>query len=177
MNESNLFRTLAAALVMSLVAMLSGVALAAQPAEKDGNTHALQAADVAAIKATIEAYRTAWLANDSKAVLATFTDDAVLLPAHGSQPVVGISAIEKYWFTPGPPTIVTGLDITVEQVDGNATLAFAWGTDNVAWTVTESGQTHRHFHPGTYLNVMKKLPDGSWRIQAHMWDDGPEHVD
>lgn len=126
----------------------------------------------------LKPYRTAWLANDRKAVLATLTNDAVLLPSHGASPVVGIAAIEKYWFAPGgPPTTVTGLEITVEQVDGNRTLAYARGEDRVSWTVTENGQARHHFHPGTYLNVMKKLPDGSWRIQAHMWDDGPERID
>jgi uncharacterized protein (TIGR02246 family) len=132
-----------------------------------------------AIKATIEAYRTAWLANDSKAVLRTFTDDAVVLPAHGAPAVVGIAAIEKYWFSPGgPSTTITQLDIIVDQVSGNDTLAFARGVDAVGWTVTVTdGTTRRHFHPGTYLNVMKKMPDGSWRIQVHMWDDGPENVE
>jgi ketosteroid isomerase-like protein len=27
------------------------------------------------------------------------------------------------------------------------------------------------------IRAMRKLPDGSWRIQAHMWDDGPERVE
>ena len=134
--------------------------------------------DASAIKATIDAYRTAWLSNDAKGVLKTFTDDAVLLPAHGAPAVVGIAAIEKYWFTPGgPPTIITELNISVDQVSGNPTLAFARGLDGVAWTVSQDGTTRRHSHSGTYLNVMKKLPDGSWRIQAHMWDDGPERVE
>ncbi len=133
--------------------------------------------DENAIRATIEAYRTAWLANDSKAVLRTFTDDAVVLPAHGAPAVVGIAAIEKYWFgSGGPSTTITQLDITVDQVSGNDKLAFARGLDAVGWTVAD-GTTHRHFHPGTYLNVTKKLPDGSWRIQVHMWDDGPEKVE
>ena len=134
--------------------------------------------DERAIKATIEAYRKAWLANDSKAVLQTFTKDGVLMPAHGAPAVVGIGAIEKYWFTPGgPPTTIDRLDITVDQVSGSGDLAFARGLDGVAWTVTQDGATHHHSHPGTYLNVMKKQPDGSWRIQVHMWDDGPERVD
>jgi len=138
----------------------------------------LSANDEKAIRATIEAYRTAWLENDAKGVLKTFTDDAVLLPAHGSPAVTGIAAIEKYWFTPGgPTTTVTKLDITVDQVDGNGILAFARGLDSVGWTITQNGVMHRHFHPGTYLNVMKKLPDGTWRIQVHMWDDGPERVE
>lgn len=138
----------------------------------------LTAEDVKGIKATIEVYRTAWLANDREGVLKTFTADAIVLPAHGAPAVVGIAEIEKFWFAPGgPPTTITKLDITVDQVSGNQTLAFARGLDNVGWTVTQGGTTRRHSHPGTYLNVMKKLPDGSWRIQVHMWDDGPEHVE
>ncbi|PYV99192.1 MAG: hypothetical protein DMG89_08915 [Acidobacteria bacterium] len=103
-----------------------------------------------AIRATIEAYRTAWLANDAKGVLKTFTDDAVLLPAHGAPAVVVIADIAKYWFTlGGPPATVTELNITVDQTSGNGTLAYARGLDSVAWTVTEAGTTRRHSHPGT----------------------------
>lgn len=142
------------------------------------NRAGLHADDEKAIKATIEAYRAAWLANNAQGVLKTFSDDAVLMPAHGQPAVEGLAGIEKYWFAPGgPPTTITKLDITVDQISGSGNLAFARGLDIVAWTVTESGRTRRHFHPGTYLNVMKKLSDGSWRIQVHMWDDGPEHVD
>src|SRR5215470_10919212 len=134
--------------------------------------------DEQAIKATIEAYRTAWLANDTKGVLNTFTDDAVLLPAHGAPAIAGIAAIEKYWFTPGgPPTTINELNITVDQLGGNGTVAFARGLDSVAWTVTENGVARRHSHPGTYLNVMKKQTNGTWRIQVHMWDDGPERIE
>lgn len=138
----------------------------------------LSASDERAIRATIEAYRTAWLANDTRGVIRTFSDDAVLLPAHGQPAVVGLRAIEKYWFAAGgPATTITKLEITVDQVSGNGDLAFARGLDGVAWTVTENGTTRLHSHPGTYLNVMKKLTDGTWRIQVHMWDDGPEHAD
>lgn len=138
----------------------------------------LNPGDEKAIRATIEEYRTAWLANDAEGVLKVFTTDAVLLPAHGMPAVVGTEGITKYWFAPGgPQTTVTRLDITVDQVNGSGTLAFARGLDGVGWTVTQNGTIHRHFHPGTYLNVMRKAPDGRWRIQVHMWDDGPEQVD
>ncbi len=134
--------------------------------------------DERAIKATIEAYRTAWLANDEKGVLKTFTSDAILMPAHGAAAVVGIGEIRKYWFTPGgPPVTINELNITVDQINGNGTLAYARGFDGVAWSWTENGKLRKHSHPGTYLNVMKKLPDGSWRIQVNMWDDGPEKVE
>ena len=137
----------------------------------------LSASDMDAIRATIEAYRTAWLRNDKQGVPRTLTDDAVLLPAHGGTPIVGIGAIENYWFAPGPPTTVTRLDITVEQLEGSGSIAFARGVDNVGWTTIQGGKSEKRYHPGTYLNVMKKQPDGSWRIHVHMWDDGKETVE
>jgi uncharacterized protein (TIGR02246 family) len=162
---------------MTLLCILACSGLRAR-AGSVNQTGSLAPEDEKAIRATIERYRTAWLTNDPTGVLRTFTDDAVLLPAHGAAAISGIAAIEKYWFAPGgPPTIITSLDITVDQVGGNSTLAFARGLDSVAWTVTQNGVTRRHSHPGTYLNVMRKLPDGTWRIQVHMWDDGPEHVE
>lgn len=163
-------------MVQRLAAILLVLTFAAtlNAADKGG----LTATDEKAMRATIEAYRTAWLANDQQGVLRTFTGDAVLQPAHGAKAVVGIDAIKKYWFTPGgPPTVITKLDITVDQVAGNANLAFVRGLDTVGWTITDKGGTHRHYHPGTYLNIMKKLPDGAWRIQVHMWDDGPESIE
>lgn len=170
--HSNPRRFAAALFIFLCVAGLSSVSISTDRHRE------MTADDEKAIRSTIEAYRTAWLANDPNGVLRTFTDNAVLLPAHGTSAVAGIAAIKKYWFAPGgPTTTVTGLNITVDQVGGNATLAFARGLDDVAWTVTQDGATHRHSHSGTYLNVMKKLPDGTWRIQVHMWDDGPEHVE
>jgi uncharacterized protein (TIGR02246 family) len=164
-------------LATALITLLFVASLIVPSSAKD-QTSGLARQDENAIRATIEAYRTAWLKNDAKGVLKTFTDDAVLLPAHGAPAVIGIAAIEKYWFTPGgPPTIITDLNISVDQVSGTPTMAFARGLDGVAWNVTQDGATHRHSHSGTYLNVMRKLPDGSWRIQAHMWDDGSEHVE
>lgn len=172
---SNRFVTRRFAAVLIIVLFQIGSSTASSPKHRQSQ---LTPQDEDAIKATIEAYRTCWLANDAKGVLKTFTDDAVLLPAHGTPAVVGIAAIEKYWFAPGGAmTTITGLEITVDQVSGDGTLAFARGVDRVAWTITQDGATHRHFHPGTYLNVMKKMPDGSWRIQVHMWDDGLENVD
>src|SRR5262245_17110971 len=106
-------------LVTTAINLMLIAALSASPRSQPDR---LTADDQKAIKATIEAYRTAWLANDTKGVLNTFTDDAVLLPAHGSPAIAGIAAIEKYWFTPGgPPTTINELNITVDQVGGSGT--------------------------------------------------------
>ena len=132
----------------------------------------LSARDATAIRGVIEAYRTSWLRGDEKAVLETFAPDAVLLPAHGGSPVVGTAAIKSYWWPPeAPPTRITKLEITTEGLQGDCRIAYVHGRDDVAWTTVEKGETKNHGHPGTYLNVMKRMPDGSWRIARHMWDD------
>jgi uncharacterized protein (TIGR02246 family) len=126
------------------------------------------------VRDVLEAYRTSWLRGDAKGVLATLTPDAVLLPAHGAAPVVGTSAITQYWWPPdGPPTTITRLDISVEHLGGDCQVAFVSGHDDVRWTAVENGVTKTHGHPGTYLNVLQRTPDGTWRIARHMWDDGP----
>jgi uncharacterized protein (TIGR02246 family) len=131
-------------------------------------------ADATSIRGVVDAYRTAWLKGDAKGVLNMLTADAVLLPAHGARPIVGQEAITAYWWPAGaPPTRVTKLDITVEGLAGDCAVASSYGRDDVAWTQDEKGTTKAYGHPGTYLDVFRKLPDGTWRISRHMWDDGP----
>ena len=134
----------------------------------------LSAQDATAIRRVIEAYRTSWLRGDAKGVLETLTPDAVLLPAHGAPPVVGTAAITKYWWPPeAPPTKITKLEITTEDIQGDCRIASVHGRDDVGWTMVENGVTKAYGHPGTYLNVMRKMPNGTWRISRHMWDDAP----
>lgn len=131
--------------------------------------------DIASIKSVIEKYRTSWLSGDMEGVLSTFTEDAVVMPAQAGTPVVGLAAIQKFWWPAGgPPTKITKLDITYEQIGGDCKMGFARGRDEVGWTIEENGVTKSHANFGTYMNVMRKLPDGSWRISHHMWDDDPK---
>jgi hypothetical protein len=75
--------------------------------------------DRTAIRSTIEKYRTSWLADNAGGVMATFTDDSVLMPAQGSTPAVGREAIRKYWWpASGPKTTITKLNITYEEIGG-----------------------------------------------------------
>jgi uncharacterized protein (TIGR02246 family) len=136
---------------------------------------ALTPTDTAAIKAVVEAYRTAWLRGDAEGVLQTFTSSSVLSPAHGAEPVVGLAEIKGYWWPKNAPaTKILQLDISVDQVEGDSCFAFARGSDTVAWSTAQNGNVTKSRHTGTYLNIMKKLPDGTWRILQHMWDDQPD---
>jgi ketosteroid isomerase-like protein len=78
------------------------------------------AGDARSLQAVNEAYRAAWLAGDSAAVLRLFAPDAVLLPHHGDPPVVGLPAIRAFWWPPdAPPTVVTNMDITTDGAGVN----------------------------------------------------------
>src|SRR5215475_13552230 len=120
---------------------------------------ALTEADRAEIRRTIEVYRMAWLRGSAEDVLGTFTSDAVLLPHHGDAPVVGADAIRQHWFPPGPPTVIDGIDLTVDEIDGDGLVAFARGTDRVRWSTRSGGTTTHQVSAGTYLNAMRKGPD------------------
>ncbi|MGB0036610.1 MAG: SgcJ/EcaC family oxidoreductase [Candidatus Acidiferrales bacterium] len=176
--KPNVFRGSAWALVsgqaMGLLAVASLLLVTGAARAADECKATMSPTDAAAIKATIEKYRTSWLAGDAEGVMSTLTEDAVILPAGGADPVVGSDAIRKYWWPGGAPvTKITKLDITYEQIGGDCRIGYARGRDSVGWTIEEKGSTKSHENFGVYLNVMKKQPDGSWRISHHMWDDDP----
>lgn len=129
------------------------------------------------IRATFEAYRTAWLRNDSKAVLATFSADAVIMPHHGGEPSIGLPAIQEYWFSPGPKTTITSFDVVIDEVDGAGRMAFLRGRSKLRWTVEAAGGVEHWSNAGTFMNVMIKTRDGRWLTRLQMWDDPPNRRD
>ncbi len=155
------------ALVLTLLSATSENRLAAS-----GCSATLSEEDSAAVRAVIETYRTSWLADNAEGVLKTFTQDAVLLPHHGGTPVVGRQALKDFWWSAGTiPVKLIKLDITVDEVGGDCHVAYARGHDAISWSVDEGGTRKSYANSGTYLNVFRKMPDGTWRISHHMWDD------
>lgn len=150
------------------LALLLALAAPVPPASGD-----LSEADVRAIRANLESYRVAWLKNDRDGVLATFAQDAVIMPHHGGEPAAGIDAIRTYWFSPGPVTTITGFELTVDEVYGTHEIAFVRGRSTVRWTVEQSSGRQRWSNAGTFISVFVKARDGSWKTRAQMWDDPP----
>ncbi len=130
-------------------------------------------ADLRTLRAVNDAYRIAWLAGDSAAVLRLFVADAVLLPHHGDPPVVGLDAIRKFWWPPdAPATAITTLDLTTDgsRVDGHT--GVLWGRFALAFSFESDGRTHSVRNGGTYLMVLRRSStEGEWRITHRMWDD------
>ena len=130
------------------------------------------APELARLRAVNDAYRTAWLAGDSAGVLRLFTPEAVLLPHHGDPPVVGIDAVREFWWPPGAPrTTITTLDITSEGAEVHGDVGTLWGRFALAFTFESEGTPRSLRNVGTYLMVLRRQPDGEWRISHRMWDD------
>jgi len=134
----------------------------------------LTASDRGAIRQLYEAFRIAWLANDGVAVRKVFTDDAVLLPHHGLDPVVGMGAIQRFWWPEdNPPTTITHFEVTYDEIGGCGTIAYLRGRSDVEWIVEGKGKPTQFHNAGTFLTLFRKLPHGTWKISHQMWDDPP----
>ena len=130
--------------------------------------------DEASIREVLERYRTAWLANDPEGVRSCFTQEAVLMPHHGTEPVVGMKAINNFWF-PSSATKTTILKFkrTVEEIGVEGGLAYARGQGKVVWKVEDKGQSEEWRTGGTYMAILKKQASGKWLISHLIWDDVP----
>jgi uncharacterized protein (TIGR02246 family) len=134
--------------------------------------------DLAGLRAVNDAYRAAWLAGDSAALLDLFAADAVLLPHHGDTPVVGLEAIRSFWWPPGAqPSTVTTLDLTTDGATVDGRVGTMWGRFALAFSYEDGGQTRSSRNAGTYLMVLRRQPAGEWRITHRMWDDPVAQVE
>lgn len=130
------------------------------------------AEDLAKIKEVHKKYEEAWLKGDANGVRALFTEDCVLLPPHGDKPRIGQKGLNEFWFPPdAPPTQITKLVVIPQNIGGDGKMAYAWGADEVEWTTTRDGKTTTSSHKGMFLNVLRKQPNGEWKLSHHMWDD------
>lgn len=129
-----------------------------------------EAADIEALRALDQAYRSEWMNNDADGVMALFTEDATLVPHHGDDPVVGARAIREFWFNPDyPPTVIPRWERNAKEilvlgdagiVRGRASLT--WEYEGIRTTIPESN----------YVLVAVRTGDG-WRIRMLTWNDDP----
>jgi uncharacterized protein (TIGR02246 family) len=131
---------------------------------------AFTADDETAVRALEEAYRRAWLANDSAAVLATLSSDAVLMPG-GVEPLAGGSAIREFWWpADGSRTTITSYEIEVDEVEGSGDLAFLRGRGSLEFTYrSAAGEVSEHASRAAHLSVARRGADGEWRIARRAW--------
>ena len=156
----------AAALSSTLVKSVAG----------QGKDEGLKVSDAAAVGAVLEHYRTSWLANDAEGVLGTFTQDAVLMPHHGTAPIVGMDAMKEFWWPANASkTTIVKFSQTVDEVDGSGVLAYVRGRTEVAWIIGD-GPTRQTWHnAGNFMALFRKTA-GKWLISRLIWDDTPNET-
>jgi uncharacterized protein (TIGR02246 family) len=131
----------------------------------------LSAQDEAAVRAVDAEWARAASAGDGNAVAALYATDASLLPP--MEPMRQGEAAKKYWvdFTnsfSGPT------ELTTSAVEGRGDLAYAVGTYRMSVTPKKAGAKPLPVEVGKYMEVLKKQPDGSWKIVYDMWSaDAP----
>ncbi len=125
----------------------------------------------AAATAATLAYRDAWRTNHREAVMETMTPDAVIVPS-GREPIRGDAAISAFfWPAGGQETTVTAMEQTIESIEGFGDVAVVSGQGLLSFTWPQDGRTESRTQRSTFVNVVRRLPDGDWKITMRSWSD------
>ena len=133
----------------------------------DSSPAGLSSADEAAVRAVDAAWQRAANAGDGAAIGAIYAADATILPP-GDTARQG-AAVAKYWSDMLAGATVS-MTLATAHVQGSGDLAFATGAYHLAVTPKAAGAKPLPPEDGKYLEVMKKQPDGSWKIIYDIWN-------
>ena len=152
--------------------VLGGCLLMAVTGCSDGERPGVAPADAEAIKAADQAYATAWLTGDPGQVMATLTEDAVIVPS-GIPAIDGADEIRNFWWpADSPPTTVTGFTLVQQEAGGSGAFGFVRGSFSLEFEY----DANTFSNSGDYISLLRRLPDGSWRIFYRLWNDHPPQV-
>ena len=116
-------------------------------------------------------------ARDFDTLLSLWTDDAVMLPPEGP-PVVGIDAIRKLMLR-GRDQRAT-ITVTEYAQDFQELLilgdtAFEWGTYHGASRPSAGGEEEKS--SGKLMRLLRRQPDGAWKVARSIWTVDPGAAD
>jgi ketosteroid isomerase-like protein len=123
------------------------------------------------IKTTMQAYRQAWIDNDTATVMGTISDDIILfLPGTTSKNIEGKSNVRNFWFPPSDIQYpIRKYEITDEEIFGSGQYATAQGKSLLIWeTMKGDSVVASDTSKSYYLTILKKN-DGTWKILRQMF--------
>jgi len=119
--------------------------------------------DRAAIRQSEADFATSMLAKEFARVAATYTEDAVVMPANGPT-VTGRAAIEQLLNTFPPLTAFT---LNVVEIEGAGDLAYDRGTYLMTFALPGGASAS---DSGKFLEVRRRQADGSWLVTHDIWN-------
>jgi uncharacterized protein (TIGR02246 family) len=124
-------------------------------------------ADIEAIKNVTEKWEVAYNDSDIDSLMSLYADNSVRIPAN--QPIViGKEAVRNSFQQEFDLLTNQEDDVVVEaQVSGD--LAFTRGTWKNIETPKAGGESRTV--NGNWITILKRQPDGSWKIIYEMWSD------
>jgi uncharacterized protein (TIGR02246 family) len=160
-------RTCSACLLLSFVLAALVVGGCAGP---QGRTAAVDTAAIsAAVDSFIQAHNAAIAVRDTDAIVALYTDDAMVFPA-GAARVDGREAIRAMW---AKSLRAPGLELSMASQHKLVAQAGDMVSDMGTYDFRMSGPDGRTVHDvGKYVTVMKKV-DGRWKMVVDIWNSDP----
>jgi len=142
--------------------MLIGCQTAPRSAEKRD-----AAADAAAINALRDQFTAAYNSHDAAATAATYTDDAILL-AENEAAAEGRQAIQACY-----AAMFQGSAVKLVLTPLETQVAGDWAYDRGNATITVTPKSGKPIEESSrYLVIVKRQPDGSWKIYRDMENSG-----
>ena len=147
---------------LALCLLIFSSALACQQQASMPDT---RAADEATLKATDEQWSKAASSGDVDKTVSFYSDDAIVMPPN-SPSLTGKEPIRAMWqsmITPAGSAI--SWKVTKVEVAKSGELGYVTGSYDMTYNSSGKPVTER----GKYLEVWKKLPDGSWKCAVDMF--------
>ncbi|MEM9406518.1 MAG: nuclear transport factor 2 family protein [Acidobacteriota bacterium] len=142
---------------------------AAGPAGEDSSMPSAQEfsheADLRALNATVADFAAFLMTEDLDGFMDLFAEDAIRLPPEATAEV-GIDAIRASQYRQFED-FDQDITIRMDESEFSGDLAFVRGTFAVTQTRTQ-GPTIEMV--GSWMNLMRRSPDGKWRIARNMWN-------
>lgn len=127
-------------------------------------------AAIRALNATVADFAALLMAEDLDGFMDLFTDDVIRLPPD-TPPIVGVDAVRAAQYTQFE-NFDQNITIRMEESEFSGDLAFVRGSFAVTLTYTDGTETEL---VGSWMNLMRRSPDGKWRIARNMWNrDRPQ---
>jgi ketosteroid isomerase-like protein len=121
--------------------------------------------DVAAINDLAQRWAQLEKAGDWAGVAALHTDDAVWMPPNEN--IVEGPAAMRAWAEEGEVNVLE-LSSSIAEIDGRGDLAYLRAS--YTWTFEAAGLEEPITDVGKWVAVLRKQPDGSWKVAVNIWN-------